>query len=57
MNKKKKPGYYWRLKKNLNKKYHDGDVLILTDFPERAQVYIVHMAFSHLHQIKIVRGK
>lgn len=54
---KKKPGYYWRLKKRLNKIYHDGDVIVLTDFPERARVYIVHMAFSHLHQIKIVRGR
>lgn len=54
---KKKPGYYWRLMKKINTKYHDGDVLILADFPERAQVHIVHMAFKNLHKITIVRGK
>ena len=56
---KKKPGYYWRLKKSINERFHDGATLYLSDFPKRAQVYIVHMSFSHLHkiEIKIKRGK
>lgn len=53
--KKRKPcGYYWRLKKALREKYHDEDTLNLSQYSEKQQRYIVHMAFKHLPKIKIV---
>lgn len=50
---KKKPGYYWRLRRKLMKELHNGDVLVLTKYPARAQVYIIRMSFKDLPKITI----
>lgn len=54
---KKKPGYYWRLRRELIKKIHQGDTIYLGKYPEKTQAYIIHMAFKDLPQITIVLGK
>lgn len=50
---KKKPGYYWRLRRKLIKELHDGDVIVLKNYPPRTQVYIIRMTFKDLPKITI----
>lgn len=51
--KKRKPcGYYWRIKKMMNEKFKDGDLVCIKDFSPTQRKYIIHMAFKHLHRIK-----
>lgn len=54
---KKKPGYYWRLRRKLIEKVHQGDTIYLGDYPEKARTHIVRMAFKDLPQITIVINK
>ena len=54
---KKKPGYYWRLRRKLIEKVHQGDIVYLGDYPEKARTHIVRMAFKDLPQITIVLEK
>ena len=54
---KKKPGYYWRLRRKLIEKVSQGDTIYLGDYPERTRAYIIRMAFKDLPQITIVLGK
>lgn len=50
---RKRPGYYYRLRKQLKAKLHDNMEINLKKFPTRAQYYIVVMAFKDLPRIKI----
>ena len=36
---KKKPGYYWRLRKKIIEKVHQGDTVYLGDYPEKARAH------------------
>lgn len=54
---KKKPGYYWRLRKKIIEKVHQGDTVYLGDYPEKARAYIIRIAFKDLPQITIVINK
>lgn len=51
---KKKPGYYWRLRRKLIEKIKQGDTVYLGKYPEKARGYIIRMAFKDLPQIIIV---
>lgn len=57
MKRKKKPGYYWRLRRKLIEKVHQGDTVYLGDYPEKTRAYIIRMAFKDLPQITIVINK
>lgn len=48
MRKKKRPGYYWRLRKRLMKEIHQEQTIDLKAYPERARAYIVCIAFKDL---------
>lgn len=55
MKKKKRPGYYWRLRKRLMKEAHQEQTIRLDAYPERARVYIVCIAFKDLpYGVKII---
>ena len=54
---KKKPGYYWRLRRKIIEKVHQGDTVYLGDYPEKTRKYIIRMAFKDLPQITVVLGK
>lgn len=54
---KKKPGYYWKLRRKLIEKVHQGDTVYLGDYPEKARAHIIRMAFKDLPQINIVINK
>ena len=49
----KMPGYYWRLRKKLMQKLHDGDVVCLKNYPPQTRVYIIRMSFKDLPEIII----
>lgn len=51
---KKRPGYYYRLRKQLKAKLHDEMEVKLKSYPPKAQTYIVIMAFKDLPRIKII---
>ena len=51
---KKRPGYYYRLRKQLKTKLHDEMEVKLKSYPPKAQTYIVLMAFKDLPRIKII---
>lgn len=54
---KKKPGYYWQLRRKLIEKIHQGDTIVLEDYPEKARAHIIRMAFKDLPQITIVLNR
>ena len=54
---KKKPGYYWKLRRKMIKIISQGDTIYLGDYPEKARAYIIRMAFKDLPQITIVLDK
>ena len=54
---KKKSGYYYRLRRKLIEKIHQGDTIFLGDYPAKSQAHIIRMAFKDLPQITIVIGK
>lgn len=51
---KKRPGYYYRLRKQLKAMLHDEMEVKLKNYPPKAQTYIVIMAFKDLPRIKII---
>lgn len=50
--KKKRPGYYYRFKKNFKTRIHEGDTIVLENYPTRARVYIIQMLWE-LPTVKI----
>lgn len=48
MARKKKPGYYWRLRKKLMRETHQGGIIKLEAYPPKARVYIISFAFKDL---------
>lgn len=48
MSKKKRPGYYWRLRKKMMRETHQEEVIDLKQYPKKARAYIVYIAFKDL---------
>ncbi len=57
MKSKKKPGYYWKLRRKMINIISQGDTVYLGNYPEKAQAYIIRMAFKDLPRITIVLDK
>lgn len=48
MARKKKPGYYWRLRKRLMREVYQEATIHLKAYPPKARTYIVYIAFKDL---------
>lgn len=48
MKKKKRPGYYWRLRKKMMRETQQEQVIDLKRYPLKARAYIVCIAFKDL---------
>lgn len=48
MSKKKKPGYYWRLRKKMMREINQEQIIKLEEYPPKARNYIVYIAFKDL---------
>lgn len=48
MRKKKRPSYYWRLRKKMMRETHQEQVIDLKQYAPKARAYIVCIAFKDL---------
>lgn len=48
MRKKKRPGYYWRLRKKIMRDTRQNQVIDLKQYPLKARDYIVCITFKDL---------